>query len=74
MLGCAYLLVYCRYVHAGELKEEFLMCDSIESTTKAVNFVEKWIIPFNKIMYPGIMWVHFAQTVPLLCSVLSQAL
>ena len=38
---CAYLLVYCLCVHAGELKEEFLMCESLETTTKAVDIVEK---------------------------------
>ena len=36
--NCAYLLVYCRYVHAGELKEELLMCESLETTTKAVSY------------------------------------
>ena len=33
--------MYCRYVHAGELKEEFLMCESLETITKAVNVLEK---------------------------------
>ena len=72
--NCAYLLVYCRYEHAGELKEEFLMCESLETTTKGFMLWKKWITFFNKIIYPVIMWVLFAQTVPLLCSVPSQAL
>jgi len=33
VLNCKYLLVYCRYVHAAELKETFLMCASIETTS-----------------------------------------
>ena len=39
--NCAYLLVYYRYEHAGELKEEFLMCKSLEMTTKWVKVLEK---------------------------------
>ena len=39
--NCAYLLVYCRYVHAGELKEEFLMCESLETTKKRLIFWKK---------------------------------
>ena len=41
MSNCAYLLVHCRYVHAGVLKGEFLMCESLETTTKAVDVLEK---------------------------------
>ena len=74
MSNCAYLLVYCRYEHAGELKEEFLICESLETTSKGVDVLEKMDNFFNKIIYPGIMWVLFAQTVPLLCLVPSQAL
>ena len=58
-----YLLVYCRYVYAGELKEEFLMCESLDTITKAFIVLEKWIISSNKIIYPRIMWVHFSQMV-----------
>ena len=39
--NCSYLLVYCRYEHAGKLKEEFLTCKSVETTTKRVNVLEK---------------------------------
>ena len=72
--NCAYLLVYCRYEDAGELKEEFLICESLETTSKGVDVLEKMDNFFNKIIYSGIMWVFFAQTVPLLCLVPSQAL
>ena len=41
MSNCASLLVYCRYVHAGELKKEILVCESSETTTKAVGIVKK---------------------------------
>ena len=53
--NCAYLLVYCRYVHAGELKEEFLMCESLETTTKAVNVLEKMDHFFQQ---NNISWNH----------------
>ena len=48
MLNCVYLFVYCRYVHAGELNEEFLMCESLETTIKAVNISEKMDNFFQK--------------------------
>ena len=35
------LLVFSRYIHEGDLKEEFLMCESLESTTKAIDVFEK---------------------------------
>ena len=50
------------------------MCESLETTSKGVDVLEKMDNFFNKIICPGIMWVVFAQTVPLLCSVPSQAL
>ena len=53
--NCTYLLVYCRYVHAGELKEKFLMCESLETTTKAVNVLEKMDRFFQQ---NNISWNH----------------
>ena len=48
-------------MHAGELKEEFVMCESLEMTTKASNVLEKidnYFLPNN------ISWNH----VGLLCT------
>ena len=53
--NCAYLLVYRQYVHAGKLKEEFLMCESLETTTKAVNVMEKMDHFFQQ---NNISWNH----------------
>ena len=47
--------MYCRYVHAGELKEEFLMCKSLETTTKVVNVLEKMDHFFQQ---NNISWNH----------------
>ena len=55
MSNCAYLLDYCRYVHAGELKEEFLMCENLETTTKSVDILEKMDNFFNEIVSYRIM-------------------
>jgi len=70
--NCKYLLVYCWYAYAGELKEELLLCKSLETTRKAIDVFQKWIISFNKIISHGITLVSFAQVAPLSCSVLSQ--
>ena len=53
--NCAYLLVYCRYEHAGELKEEFLMCESLETTSKGVDVLEKMD---NFFQQNNISWNH----------------
>ena len=39
--NCAYLFVYGQYVHAGELKKEFFICESLETTTKEAEMLEK---------------------------------
>ena len=53
--NCAYLLVHCRYEHAGELKEEFLMCESLETTSKGVDVLEKMD---NFFQQNNISWNH----------------
>ena len=47
--------MYCRYVHAGELKEEFLKCESLETITKAVDVLEKMDHFFQQ---NNISWNH----------------
>ena len=38
---CSQLMVFVRYVHSGDLKEEFLFCDDLELTTKGEGVLEK---------------------------------
>jgi len=37
---CSQPLVFVRYVHADAIKEEFLFCESLLETTKAVDILE----------------------------------
>jgi len=39
--NCSYFFVYCRYIHAVELKEEFLMCKILETTSKVTDDQEE---------------------------------
>ena len=38
---CAQLLVFVRYIHSGDIKEEFLFCSDLKTTTKSVDILEK---------------------------------
>ena len=39
--SCAQLLVYVRYIHLNDLKEEFLFCSALETTTKDEDIMTK---------------------------------
>ena len=39
--SCSQLMVFIRYIHSGDLKEEFLFCDDLELTTKGKYVLEK---------------------------------
>lgn len=39
--SCAQLLVFVRYVHAGAIKEEFLFCSPLETTSKGSDILAK---------------------------------
>ena len=39
--NCVHLWVYSWYVHVGKLNEEFLTCESLEATTKAVDILKQ---------------------------------
>ena len=45
--SCSQLLVFVRYIHSGDIKDEFLFCNSLETTTKADDVMEK-ISTFSK--------------------------
>ena len=38
---CAQLLVFVRYIHLGDIKEEFLFCSELKTTTKSADIMEK---------------------------------
>ena len=42
--SCYQLMVVVRYVHSGDMKEEFLSCDDLELTTKGEYVLEKLLI------------------------------
>jgi len=69
--NCMHLLVFCRHVLVSELKEEFLMYGSQETTSKTIDVLEKMYDFFHKVISLGITLAHFAQATTLLCSVLS---
>ena len=39
--NCAQLLIYARYVFENDIKEEFLLCEQLKQTTKAVGIKAK---------------------------------
>ena len=39
--SCAQLLVFAKYMHKGDLKEEFLFCSDLETTTKSGDILAK---------------------------------
>ena len=39
--SCAQLLVFVRYIHLGDVKEEFLLCSELKTTTKSADIMEK---------------------------------
>ena len=39
--SCALLLVFVRYIHSGDIKEEFLFCNELDTTTTSDNVMKK---------------------------------
>lgn len=52
--NCSQLLVFVRYVFKRDLKEEFLFCEALETTTRAVDVFNKVAEFFEK---HGITWM-----------------
>ena len=40
--SCSQLPVFVRYINTGDIKDEFLFCSALETTTKADNVMEKF--------------------------------
>ena len=45
--SCAQLLVFVRYIHLGDIKEEFLFCGELETTTRSADIMGKIETFFN---------------------------
>lgn len=41
VISCAQLLVFVRYVHSSDIKEDFLFCAALDTTTKLEDIMEK---------------------------------
>ena len=39
--SCAQLLVFVRYIHSGDFKEEFVFCTELDSTTQSADVMKK---------------------------------
>ena len=39
--SCTQLLVFVRYIHLGDVKEEFLFCSELKTTTRSADILEK---------------------------------
>ena len=39
--SCAQLLVFIRYIHSGDVKEEFLFCSELDTTTTSADIMGK---------------------------------
>ena len=46
--SCSQLLVFVRYIHSGDIKDEFLFCSTLETTTKADDVMEKFSFFFHE--------------------------
>ena len=64
---CAQLLVFVRYIHSGDFKEEFLFCSELDSTTKSADVMKKMTTFLNLPNLNGQMFVEFVPMAPLLC-------
>ena len=55
--SCAQLIVFAKYVHSDDIKEEFLFCSDLETTTKADDIMMKIDAFFES---GGLMWEKVA--------------
>ena len=60
--SCHQLMVFVRYVHSGDVKEEFLFCDDLELTTKAKMY---WRNTLNYLKSKVLIGVFFVEYVPM---------
>ena len=63
---CTQLLVFMRYINSGDIKDEFLFCNALETTTKADDVMEKFQL-INMEIFNGKTCVGFVQMGHRLC-------
>ena len=44
--SCSRLVAFVRYVHSGKLKEEFLFCRALKSTTQGIRYPYNYVYVF----------------------------
>ena len=60
---CSQLVVFVRYIHEYDIKNEFLFCTSLKTTTKSEDVTEKIFTFFDRLHYSGINYAGYAQMV-----------
>lgn len=66
--NCAQLLVFVKYVYKNEIKEDFLFCEPLTETTKAVDIMSIMNVFLLPMGFLGTMWELFVLMVLQLCS------
>ena len=66
---CSQLVVFVRYIHEYDIKNEFLFCTSLKTTTKTEDVMEKILTFLIQKAYSGINYAGYAQMVHQLCLV-----
>ena len=72
--SCAQLLVFVRYIHSGDIKEEFLFCSGLNTTTTSADIMGKMKTFLKHMDCNGKMFVEFVPMKLLLCWDPGQAL
>ncbi len=57
--SCAQLMVFTRFVHEGDLKEEFLFCEPLETHTRGIDIFGKVKAFFDR---EGLEWKNLCGT------------
>ena len=67
--SCAQLLVFVRYIRSSDIKDEFLFCSELDTTTTSADIMKKIKTFLKQLDYNGKMFVKFAPMKLLLCFV-----
>ena len=72
--SCAHLLVFVRYIHSDDIKEEFFVFSELDTTTTSADIMGKMKTFLKHMDCNGKMFVEFVPMKLLLCCDLGQAL
>ena len=72
--SCAQLLVFVRYIHSDDIKEEFFVFSELDTTTTSADIMGKMKTFLKHMDCNGKMFVEFVPMKLLLCCDLGQAL